>query len=330
MEKESYSVSVIVPVYKVERFIERCVRSLMEQTLRDVEFIFVDDASPDGSIRLLQEVVALYPDREKDVRLIRHRTNLGLPAARNSGLAVARGEYLFHCDSDDYVDSGMLEQLYARALERDADVVWCDWWLSFGTNERYMKQPEYATPFEALRGMLSGVMKFNVWNKLVRRSLYAQSGIEFPTGYGMGEDMTMMRLMARARRVAYLAKAFYHYVQLNSGAFSKTYSDRHLVELRHNVEVIQQDMRQLFGSRLDEELAFFKLDVKFPFLIGADARRYALWQTWYPEANRFILRNRRLSWRSRMLQWLASKGQFWAVRLYYVCIHRLVYGLIYR
>lgn len=330
MGKESYSVSVIVPIYKVERFITRCVASLMEQTLPNVEFIFVDDASPDGSVRQLQEVVALYPGRREHVRLIRHEKNLGLPAARNTGLAEARGEYVFHCDSDDYVDPGMLGQLYCKAREADADVVWCDWWLSFGKNERYMRQPEYATPFEALRGMLSGVMKFNVWNKLVRRSLYAEHGITFPAGYGMGEDMTMMRLMARARRVAYVPQAFYHYVQLNSGAFSKTYSDRHLVELRHNVALIQSDMRDLFGDRLDEELAFFKLDVKFPFLICADSRKYALWRSWYPEANRYILRNRRLSWRSRGLQWLASKGQFWVVRIYYLCVHRLIYGLIYR
>lgn len=330
MEKGSYSVSVIVPIYKVERFIARCVTSLMEQTLRDVEYIFVDDASPDGSIRLLEEVVARYPDRREHVRLIRHEQNRGLPAARNSGLAVARGEYLFHCDSDDYVDPEMLEELCSAARRSDADIVWCDWRLSFGKNERYMKQPDFGTPFEALEAMLSGVMKFNVWNKLVRRRLYTDNGIEFPAGYGMGEDMTMIRLMARARRVAYLPKAFYHYVQLNSGAFSKTYSERHLVELRHNVALIEQEMRELFGSRVDEDLAFFKLDVKFPFLISADSRKYALWQSWYPEANPYILRNRRLSWRSRMLQRLAAKGQFWAVRLYYVCVHRLIYGLIYR
>lgn len=330
MEKGSYSVSVIVPIYKVERFIARCVTSLMEQTLRDVEYIFVDDASPDGSIRLLEEVVARYPDRREHVRLIRHEQNRGLPAARNSGLAVARGEYLFHCDSDDYVDPEMLEELCSAARRSDADIVWCDWRLSFGKNERYMKQPDFGTPFEALEAMLSGVMKFNVWNKLVRRRLYTDNGIEFPAGYGMGEDMTMIRLMARARRVAYLPKAFYHYVQLNSGAFSKTYSERHLVELQHNVALIEQEMRELFGSRVDEDLAFFKLDVKFPFLISADSRKYALWQSWYPEANPYILRNRRLSWRSRMLQWLAAKGQFWAVRLYYVCVHRLIYGLIYR
>ena len=330
MEKESYKISVIVPIYKVEKFISRCVASLLEQTLRNVEFIFVDDATPDDSIRLLMEVIESYPERKKQIKLLAHRQNLGLPAARNTGLLAATGEYVFHCDSDDYVEPEMLEQLYEEAQKEDADIVWCDWFLSFEKKERYMKQPQYATSLEALKGMLSGVMKFNVWNKLVRRDLYVQNQIEFPSGYGMGEDMTIMRLFARAKRVAYLPKAFYHYVQLNTGAFSKTYSEKHLEDLRYNVSLIIEDMRHLFGNRIETELAFLQLDVKFPFLISDDPMNYKLWKAWYPEANRYIMQNKQLSLRSRCLQWLAWKNQFWAVKLYYIFVHHLVYGIIYR
>lgn len=322
-------VSVIVPIYNVEKFISRCTQSLMEQTLTDVEYIFVDDASPDGSIAVLRQVLASYPERSNHVRILTHTKNKGLPAARNTGLAVAQGEYIFHCDSDDFVEPDMLEQLYGKATETDADIVWCDWWLSFAKNERYMKQPEYPTAIEALKGMLSGVMKFNVWNKLIRRSLYAENGITFPAGYGMGEDMTIMRLFARASKVAYQPKAFYHYVQQNNGAFCKTFSEKHLSDVRHNVSMVTEDLKNLFGNALDTELAFFKLDVKFPFLISDDPAKYNLWKNWYPEANRYILKNKRLSLRSRYLQWLAWKNQFWAVWLYYKLVYRVVYGLIY-
>lgn len=322
-------VSVIIPIYNVEKFISRCAQSLMEQTLVDVEYIFVDDATPDDSIKVLQGVINQYPDRKNQCRIIHHKQNLGLPAARNTGLAVAQGEYIFHCDSDDFVEPDMLEQLYCKATETDADIVWCDWWLSFAKNERYMKQPEYPTAIEALKGMLSGVMKFNVWNKLIRRSLYEENRITFPAGYGMGEDMTIMRLFARASKVANLPKAFYHYVQQNNGAFCKTFSEKHLSDVRHNVSIVTEDLRDLFGSTLDQELAFFKLDVKFPFLISDDPAKYNLWKNWYPEANRYILKNKRLSLRSRYLQWLAWKNQFWAVWLYYKLVYRVVYGIIY-
>lgn len=323
-------VSVIIPIYKVEPFVARCAQSLMEQTLTEAEYIFVDDASPDGSIAVLRRVLADYPERSNHIKVLTHAENKGLPAARNTGLAVAQGEYIFHCDSDDFVEPDMLEQLYRKAAETDADIVWCDWWLSFAKSERYMKQPEYLTPMEALKGMLSGVMKFNVWNKLIRRSLYVENNIAFPSGYGMGEDMTIMRLFARASKVVYLPKAFYHYVQLNTGAFSKTYSNRHLEELQHNVSLLLSDLQQLFEDQLKKEMAFFQLDVKYPFLITEDFSKYKLWQSWYPEANQYILQNKQLSWRSRGLQWLAWKHQFWAIWLYYKCIHKVIYGLIYR
>lgn len=323
-------ISVIIPIYKVEQFIIRCAVSLMEQTLNEVEYIFVNDATPDNSIVLLNEVLGRYPERKDSIQIIAHKKNKGLPAARNTGLSVAQGEYIFHCDSDDFVELDMLEQLYGKATETDADIVWCDWWLSFAKNERYMKQPEYGTPIDALKGMLSGVMKFNVWNKLIKRKLYTDSNITFPAGYGMGEDMTMMRLFARAEKVVYLPKAFYHYVQLNTGAFSKTYSNRHLEELQHNVSLLLRDLQGLYRDQLKREMAFFQLDVKFPFLITDDFSKYKLWQSWYPEANQYILQNKQLSLRSRCLQWLAWKHQFWVVWLYYKCVHKVVYGLIYR
>lgn len=328
--KNNILVSVIVPVYKVEAFIERCIRSLMEQTLQETEFIIVDDCSPDNSISVVQTVIHDYPERRKQVQLIRHEANKGLPAARNSGLAVASGEYVFHCDSDDFVEPEMLEQMYKTAKDVDADIVWCDWMLSFGQNERYMKQPSYASSVEALKGMLSGTMKYNVWNKLVRRKLYVDNNIMFPAGYGMGEDMTIIRLFACAQKVVYLPEAFYHYVKLNTGAFSNTYSERHLKELRRNTDETLSFLKNRYGDVLAHDMEFFKLDVKFPFLITDDKRKYMLWETWYPEANQYIKLNKDVSFRRRLLQLLASKKHFWLVGLYYKLIHRFIYGILYR
>lgn len=323
-------VSVIVPVYKVEKFIERCARSLMGQSLQDVEYIFVDDATPDDSIQILNRVIADYPDKIHSVKILTHEKNQGLPAARNTGLAAATGEYIFHCDSDDYVEPNMLKSLYRVAKERQADIVWCDWYLSFETNERYMKQPSYSTPIEALKAMLGGAMKYNVWNKLVRHSLYTNNGISFPSGYGMGEDMTMMLLFAHAKKVAYLPKAFYHYVKLNTNAFSQTYSEKHLEELRYNVQNIESKLKELFGDALEQEISFLKLEAKFPFLLFGDKCKRELWREWYPEANRYILKNRNISTRSRIIQWCAWKRLDGIVSLYRWLLNRIAYGIIYK
>lgn len=323
-------VSVVIPIYKVEGFIERCVRSLMEQTLREVEYIFVDDASPDGSIEVLHKTLADYPERAKQVRILKHEQNKGLPAARNTGLAVAEGEYIFHCDSDDYVEREMLEEMYAKAKEQDADYLWSDFWLSFEQNERYMQVRSYDTPREALQGVLEGAMKYNVWNKLVRRSLYTESGIEFPAGHSMGEDMTMIRLLACAKRVAYIPKAYYHYVRLNMSALTQTFSERHLIDIRHNVDQTVAFLRKVLGTGIEREVALFQLSVKLPFIISDKHTDYQRWKEWYPEANRYVWEAQSLPWRTKLMQWFAAKGQFWAVWLYYKAVYKLIYGVIYR
>lgn len=325
-----YKVSVIVPVYKVEKFIERCTRSLMEQTMLEVEYIFVDDASPDASISVLHQVLAEYPERKDHIRILTHNENKGLPAARNTGLVVAQGEYIFHCDSDDFVELDMLEQLYRKAIEMDADIVWCDWYLTFESSERYMKQPAYDTPLEALKAMLGGAMKYNVWNKLICRSLYVENEITFPAGYGMGEDMTIMLLFAYAKKAVYHPHAFYHYVKLNTNAFSQTYSKLHLLELQHNVTTITNKLETLFGNTLEQEIAFLKLEAKFPFLFSNDKEKRKLWDEWYPEANRYILHNRNISVRSRLIQWCAWKHLKMIVSIYRWLLNRIVYGIIYK
>lgn len=327
---EDIKVSIIVPIYNVEKFIARCVQSLMRQTLDGVEYIFVNDATPDRSMTILKHIVAQFPQRAGCVKVINLNKNEGLPAARNHGLQVAKGEYVFHCDSDDFVDYDMLENLYNTAIKEKADIVWCDWYLSLQGNERYMKQPSFDSSFDAVKAMLSGTMKFNVWNKLVRLSLYTDNGITFPSGYGMAEDMTMIILFAYAGKVCYLPNAYYHYVKTNVMALSRTYSELHLQELKYNVEHIELFIRGKYGNRLDKELSFMKLEAKFPFLLSEEASKCQLWREWFPEANAYIMKNKGLPLRSRILQWCAWKRLWWLVRGYSFLFNKVLYGIIYR
>lgn len=324
-------VSVIVPIYKVEAFIERCVRSLMTQTLADVEYIFVDDASPDDSIDILKSCIEQYPERKKQIAILTHNQNKGLPSARNTGLAVATGEYVFHCDSDDFVEKNMLEEMYGTAKEKDADMVYCDFYLSFEKNERYMSNPDYDSVEVMLgQGLLGGCMKYNVWNKLVRRNLYVDNDIWFPSGHAMGEDMTIIRLAACARSVAYVPKAFYHYVKLNSNAYSASMTEKHKRDIRFNVDQTVEFLQKKIGDSIEKEIAFFKLNTKLPFLITDDDSQYEIWKEWWPEANKYICENKRQSLRIRVVQWMAANEQWWAVKLYYKLVYKFVYGVIYK
>lgn len=321
------AVSVIVPIYGVEDFVERCAGALFVQDFtEDVEFIFVDDASPDKSIGRLKKVIEEFPNRIPQIHIVCHEENKGLPDARNTGLGLARGEYILHVDSDDYVEPTMLSDMLAAARKEDADIVCCDWFLDLGYRKRRMYEPNVSTPHDAVCEMLSGGMKFNVWNKLVSRRLYMENDIKFPSGNGMGEDMTMILLCAHANKVVHLPEALYHYVKVNAGAFSRTYSDAHLAQLKYNVNRISTYLTEHFDKEYDLVLPFLQLEAKFPFLLMPDNKYLQLWTEWYPEANRWILKNRHISLRSRVVQWCAYHKLWIFVKMYRKLLNRIVYG----
>ena len=313
-------VSVIIPFYNVALFIERCARSLMEQTLREVEFIFVDDASPDASRAILEDTLK---GCDRDVKILTHQFNRGLPAARNSGLAEARGEYVFHCDSDDYLEPTMLEELYAAACAADADIAYCDFCLDFGDSCRYMSTPDFSDAQDMLKvGFLAGSMKYNVWNKLLRRSLYTEHPhFRFPEGHPMGEDMTIILLSSVAGKVVRVPGALYHYMKTNTGAFTNTVSPKHLDDIRFNTARTLSGLSLWQDPEAELYRNFFKLGVKLPFLFTGSYAEYKLWHRWYPEANPFIGRNKALPFRTRLVQHLAVWHLYPLVWLYSISVN---------
>ena len=116
-------VSMLVPIYGVEKFIERCAISLFEQTYQNIEYIFVNDCTKDDSINVLERVINRYPNRKPFVRIINHKQNKGLAGARNTAVSNATGEFIMHVDSDDYVDKEIVRKAIDKQLRSDADIV---------------------------------------------------------------------------------------------------------------------------------------------------------------------------------------------------------------
>lgn len=316
-------ISVIIPVFGIEKYIARCAETLFLQTFKDdVEYIFVDDCSKDKSIDILKDIIAKYPERACQTKVLHHEKNMGLPSARNTGLVHATGEYIIHIDGDDFVEPKMLEDMYHEAVKNDADIVWSDIYLTYEDNERYLSQPNYSTPVEALYGIMRGEMKYNVWNKLVRRELYSANDIKFPSGLGMGEDMTMIKLFCNAKTSAYVSNAYYHYVKINTQAFSQTYSATHLKELLQNVADLSDYLEKRLGENYTELISYFKLEVKFPFLISDKKEKYKVWQDWFRDANDYVWKNPSISFRRKLLQGMASLNQWWYVKLYYKALYK--------
>lgn len=324
-------VSVIIPVFRVAAFIERCAESLFSQTLDEVEFIFVDDSSPDDSIAIVERCLEKYPHRKELTRIIRFPVNRGISAVRNAGLDAAQGDYIYFCDSDDRVEQGALEIMHRVAEDSGADIVYCDFFLSFEKSERYISNPDYDTAEDMLRkGFLGGKMKYNLWNKLVKRSLYTESRLRFPEGHSVGEDMLMIRLASLARTVKHVPEALYHYVKLNGNAYSNSYSQKYLEDIRYNTDLTIDFLKNRFGNEIEDDIALFKLNTKLPFLITDDKYMYRVWSEWYPEANRYANANTSLPKRTRLLQVMAAHGHWWYVKLFYKLVYKFIYGVIYK
>ncbi len=332
MDVDSIKISVIVPIYGVEKYIGKFIHSLMAQTLTEgVEFIFVNDATKDGSMEILHNTLANYPAITKQVKIINHEVNRGLPAARNSGLSVAKGEYVINFDSDDYLEPYILEALYNEAIKENLDIVWCDWNIVIRNTRVFNKEPDYSNPEEALKGMLIGPMHYNVWNKLIRRSLFTDNNVLFPEGYSMGEDMTVIMVMACAKRVGKVDGALYNYVKYNNRTITADYTEYHIKSLRHNVGRVCEFINSSFQGKYNKELACMKLGVKSVFLVsGFKPRLFKVWKNVFNEANQYIGQNPRTLSRIVMLERLAARNMFFLVGLYNILIVNIYNKLRYR
>lgn len=213
--KNNPLISILVPIYGVEKYIERCARSLFEQTYSYLEFVFVDDASPDKSVEILQQVIPQYPKWEGRITIIYHDKNRGLAAARNTLVDNCRGEFLLHVDSDDWIEPNTVELFVKKQKETNADIVTGSFSLHI-TKEGVEKTRKWVAPnkdrLETLKDMLKCGSVVATWNRLIRSSLFCDNNIRWIEGIDAGEDKIItLKLIYCSRKVAACDSITYHY-----------------------------------------------------------------------------------------------------------------------
>lgn len=225
-------VSVIVPVYKVEEYIEQCAESLFQQDWENLEFIFVDNNTPDSSIERLEHMLnGKYSHRKDCTRIIRE-TEQGLGYARMAGIRAARGEYVIHVDSDDWVETDFISQMARKAVDSNADIVYCDYYKEYGEGKpaKVVRQRDLSgsTDHDFMQAVYDGRVEAYNWNKLVRRSLYRLDTFITPIS-NMYEDLVFMTQIAyKAQGIAYVTAPLYHYRRRRPGAITQmNWTKRH-------------------------------------------------------------------------------------------------------
>lgn len=242
-------VSILVPVYGVEKYIERCAVSLMEQTYANIEYIFVDDATRDRSIAILESVIEKYPERKNQVRILHHKSNKGLSAARNTAIEAATGDYFWHVDSDDYVAIGAVEQLVKKADETNADIVIFDA-VEVNENREKILRAEYKEKTSYIKGVIQHIHKCAHWNKFYRTGFYKETGVNSIEHIRLAEDYAVTpRLLHQAKIIDVLHEPLYYYETGNQNSYVHNMT-RASVESQHEADKV---LKYYFENVADRE-----------------------------------------------------------------------------
>lgn len=279
-------ISVLIPIYNVEKYVERCLLSVLNQTLQEgVEVIIVDDCTPDHSMEIIQRILVEYSDKIRmTVRIIEHVRNRGQAAVRNTLMSHAKGEYILFIDSDDYVDTDMLEKMYVKATETGADIVMVDILKEYSDKEKLQKIPYYQEKSKILSSIIRDKNSY-LWNKLIRRSLYVENRICWTEGMDMWDDYSVVvPLCYAAHRIEFVPDVYYHYVQYNMSAITKRkVTQKEIAGRLDAIEKLDKLVREKGLTGVDWDVAYIKLKAKLWCMKNSQRQAQREYRYLYPE-----------------------------------------------
>lgn len=241
-------ISILTPIYNVERYIERCVKSLMEQTYSNLEFVFVNDCTPDNSMNILKSVLAKYPYRENQIKIINHPKNQGVAVARNTLLANATGDYLLWVDADDWIEEKTTKILAEIAYRTNADVI-CFGAIRHTRNEvaPYMWKVENNN-HEFIYDLLGRRTHNALWGRMFKHSLFQERNIRFIENINLGEDLlVLLKFVYYSNNVVSCSETLYHYDYTNNNSLTKTITVKDIIASLKLYDIIED----FFQNRLN-------------------------------------------------------------------------------
>ena len=273
-------ISIIVPVYNVEKYLERCLKSICNQTYSDIEIILVNDGSPDNSHIIIEE----FKNRDERIKII-NKTNGGLSSARNAGIKVAKGDYIAFVDSDDWIELTMFEKLINSIEVNKSDIAVCDVRTEYedGTLKAFLNQaPDYPECI-SVREYPDAFMGFDCFacNKLFKKSLFSDHNILFPEGLLYEDIGTFPRLFFRTTKISLVREHLYHYI-VRGGAITQTFNLKGLDYLKVT-KLITEDITNLkerifdpYANAFNIMHNFYSLSINCGYIANTKDRNKAI------------------------------------------------------
>ena len=251
---DKYRISLIVPIYGVEKYIAKFAESALDQTYQNLQFIFVNDGTKDRSMEILRELISSRYTHLQSRIVIIDKENGGLPSARKAGLDVAEGEYVLFADSDDWMETDAVEKVMAKADETHADIIYFDLIKEYGNRTSYKREREYtgATKDDFIVNMFNYKSFGYTVTKCFKRKLYTENVIYFPK-LGMHEDIYLMsQIIFYAKSLAHIPEALYHYRKDNPDSFcAQDRLKRHVSSTTNLLDLYEHYRDNLKGSPIE-------------------------------------------------------------------------------
>ena len=303
-----YKISVIVPVYNVERYIERCLHSLFGQTLKEIEFIFIDDDCADNSIEKIKSILKNYPDRTNQIKILRNYENKGLAYSRGLGIKNCSGEYIIYCDPDDYIEKEMYESMYNIAAKDNFDIVSCDIFIEEGDQKRKISfHPEKNTKIYLKNGIKNGLGYASGVNKLIKSSIIKKNKILPFENCDYGEDLGfILRVLFYAESIGHINFPYYHYCIRNDSITGEKFT----LEEFNSLILLSNKISHFFqGKGYEDVCNYFKfqLKIKGRHLFKGKERE---WVLLFKECRKDIFKFTDNSLKSRIIWWLAMQNVY--------------------
>ncbi|WP_129618159.1 MULTISPECIES: glycosyltransferase family 2 protein [Bacteroides] len=255
-------VSVIVPVYNVEKYLKQCLDSLINQTLRNIEIICVNDASPDNSLTILRE----YEAKDCRVKIVDLKENLCIGGARNVGIKIAHAQYIAFLDSDDWVAVDMYEKLYLKAISTNADIVNCDYFEYYSDNDirtivKYPKSVFDQVKEESNKHFILQMPA--AWHNLYKIGLF-KSNLLFPEHTFYEDAAIMSTIFLLANRIVKVNIPLYYYRMNNIASICRRKGDYRFFERINGMNILIQHMQEYgFYEKYNEELEYQYMHIAY-------------------------------------------------------------------
>lgn len=303
-------ISVVMPVYNAEQYIDKAISSIQQQTFKHYELILVDDGSQDNSLAICNS----YAQKDKRIKVF-HQQNQGVSAARLKGFEEMQGEYFISYDPDDWMESSYLDELWKCAKANDSDIVYCNYDMVYSdkTVKVIFPLPDL-DKVTYLKAQMVGGMWGVYWNKLIRSSLMREHHIKPIVGLTIWDDFIVVNSCALyAEKISYCDKILYHYNQQNLNSVTKVNNEKKYLDV---IDIVAAFEHEIIKSGLLQPLNDALLELKLiakEYLLKPPFRNFETWRQVFPESNEYAIQFAKEKEKQKVLSYIVKRQDITAL-----------------